>query len=519
MLFDEVAERLGALSPAARKEAAPLFKMAASLKWVPSDGPQTQAYLSPADVLLFGGQGGGGKTDLGLGLAFMEHQRSLIIRRKYANLSGLTERAIEINGSRDGFNGSSPPLLRTPDGRYIQFAGNQHLGDEQDWQGIPFDLKVFDEAVQLLEGMVRFHLGWLRATDRTQRVRALLATNPPLDATGDWIIPMFRPWLDITHPRPALPGELRWFVTAPDGEDIEVDGPEPVEFQSGQPSIPMSRSFIPSALRDNPYLINTGYQAKLDGLPEPLRSAVRDGNFMAARQDAEFQVIPTQWVIESQARWRDDGWRDVPMSCMAVDPAGGGPDAEVIGWRHKGWVARLVDKVDTSTADGDVTAAGVVQNRRNGAPVVVDVGGGYGGGLIVLLTENKVPYERFNGAEASLDLSADGSTLPFVNRRASAWWRVREALNPDQDGGAQLTLPPDPELTADLTAPIYKITTRGIQIESKDDLRKRLGRSTGKGDVVAMLVGPGNLLMHRVMASTTAVPRVIQSREAARRRH
>jgi hypothetical protein len=63
----------------------------------------------------------------------------------------------------------------------------------------------------------------------------------------------------------------------------------------------MSRTFIPAALRDNPFLINTNYQANLDGLPEPLRSAVRDGNFMAARQDADFQVIPTQWLIEAQA--------------------------------------------------------------------------------------------------------------------------------------------------------------------------------------------------------------------------
>jgi hypothetical protein len=86
------------------------------MKWVPNPGPQTDAYFCPADVLLYGGQGGGGKSDLGLGLAFTAHHRSLIMRRKYANLSALTERAIKINGSRDGFNGSPPPLLRTDDG-------------------------------------------------------------------------------------------------------------------------------------------------------------------------------------------------------------------------------------------------------------------------------------------------------------------------------------------------------------------------------------------------------------------
>jgi hypothetical protein len=63
------------------------------MKWIPNPGPQTDAYFCPADVLLYGGQGGGGKSDLGLGLAFTAHKRSLIMRRKYANLA-LTERAI-----------------------------------------------------------------------------------------------------------------------------------------------------------------------------------------------------------------------------------------------------------------------------------------------------------------------------------------------------------------------------------------------------------------------------------------
>src|SRR3954468_4307276 len=282
-LLEELLVKLDALSPEDRQAVkADALAATKDMKWVPNPGPQTEAYFCTADVLLYGGQGGGGKSDLGLGLAFTAHQRSLIMRRKYANLSALTERAISINGSRDGFNGSPPPLLRTGT-RYIQFAGNQHAGDEEDWQGHAFDLKYFDEATQFLESQIRFHLGWLRSTEDGQRVRAVLGTNPPLNADGDWIIGMFRPWLDITHPKPAKHGELRWFVTAPDGSDLEVDGPAPIELE-GRKVVPMSRTFIPAALRDNPFLINTNYQANLDGLPEPLRSAVRDGNFMAARQ-------------------------------------------------------------------------------------------------------------------------------------------------------------------------------------------------------------------------------------------
>ena len=64
------------------------------------------------------------------------------------------------------------------------------------------------------------------------------------------------------------------------------------------------------------------------------------------------------------------------------------------------------------------------------------------------------------------------------------WWRLREMLEPGS--GRNLVLPDDRELLGDLCAPRYKQTTQGIQIESKDDIRKRLGRSTDCGDALVM---------------------------------
>jgi hypothetical protein len=494
-LLEEITQKLGGLSPEDKKAVvADAIAATANMKWVPNPGPQTDAYFCPADVLLYGGQGGGGKSDLGLGLAFTAHNRSLIMRRKYANLSALTERAIQINGSRDGFNGSPPPLLRTGD-RYIQFAGNQHAGDEEDWQGHAFDFKYFDEATQFLESQIRFHLGWLRSTAQGQRVRAILGSNPPLNADGDWIIGMFRPWLDITHPKPAKHNELRWFVTAPDGSDLEVDGPVPIELD-GRELKPMSRTFIPAALKDNPFLINTNYQANLDGLPEPLRSAVRDGNFMAARQDADFQVLPTQWIIEAQARWKADGYKAFNMTAMAFDPAGGGADAAELARRHGGWYAEMISEKGPETVDGSKAAGMIISHRRDNAPVVVDVGGGYGGAVTLRLKDNGIAHIGFNGAGKSSAKTIDGQ-LNFANKRAEAWWKFREALNPDQQGGSCIALPPDPELRSDLAAPTYEVSARGLLIESKDDLRERLGRSPGKGDAVVMCLSEGNTAVKR----------------------
>lgn len=519
-VLDELIGKLAGLPDDARKQVVDAAAAAtAGMKWLPNPGPQTDAYFHAADVLLYGGQGGGGKSDLGLGLAFTAHQRSLVLRRKYANLGSLTERALEINTSRDGFNGSPPPLLRTSDGRYIQFAGNQHLGDEQDWQGQPFDLKVFDEATQFLELQVRFHIGWIRSTLKGQRCRALLATNPPVDADGDWIIGMFRPWLDVTHPNPAKHGELRWYVTAPDGSDFETEGPEPIQLPGANgPAIPMSRSFIPAALKDNPYLINTGYQAKLDGLPEPIRSAVRDGNFMAARSDADYQVIPTQWIIEAQARWKPDGYKGLSMTAAALD-IGAGRDETVLATRFGGWYAPLECVTGEAAKDPAHAAALCVKHRRDGCPVVVDVGGGFGGASLLMFKENGIACAQFNGAGNSTTKTKDG-TLSFINQRAEAWWRFREELDPNQQGGSAIALPPDPQLRSDLAAPTWKLATRGIQIESKDDIKKRIGRSPDRGDACVMALSAGAKAAARAKNFRHGfVPKVVMADRSSIRRH
>lgn len=511
-----IREHLATLSPQEIERIERMARAAVKDKvWIPSPGPQTMAYYSQADICLYGGQGGGGKSDLLLGLALTQHTDSLIMRRTYPNLAGLTRRIAAIAG-RKGLKESPPPRYRTPDGRLIEFGAAQHVGDEQDFQGQPHDLLGFDEATQFAHSQVRFLMGWVRSATKGQRKRTVLATNPPLDSVGFWIISMFRPWLDITHPNPAEPGELRWYITDADGSDVEVQDSNPIS-RDGHTYIPTSRTFIPAALSDNPYLVDTGYQAQLDALPEPLRSAVRDGNFMAARQDADFQIIPTLWVVHAQSRWRPDGWKDQPMTCMAVDPNGGGSDPAVIGARHGLWFSEITNIKQRSDEQGSSTMAAVVRMRRNGCPVVVDVGGGYGGALISKLEDNQIPFQRFDGSAAARSKTLH-SNLLLVNKRIEALWRLREALDPEQVGGSHVALPPDPELLSDLTASVYKTYQRGIIAESKDEIRKKLNRSPGKGDVAMMLYQPGHTASRAQSSTSGAPPKVLQSRQAARRR-
>jgi hypothetical protein len=69
-LLDQIVERLRSGDPSARQTIVELVRRATGhCAWSPNPGPQAQAFACEADELFYGGQAGGGKTDLGLGLA------------------------------------------------------------------------------------------------------------------------------------------------------------------------------------------------------------------------------------------------------------------------------------------------------------------------------------------------------------------------------------------------------------------------------------------------------------------
>lgn len=466
--------------------------------WIPNPGPQTDAFFCVADLLLYGGQGGGGKTDILAGLALTQHKRSLLLRPQYTDLGALIERVVKIAGTRKGLNSAPPAQFKTDDGRVIDFGAASTLERAETWQGNPHDFIGFDEACQFIAAVVRFILGWNRAADEDlgqssgQRVRAMLASNPPLSAEGQWIIGMFRPWLDPTHPDPAAYGELRWFIVDPDGRDMEVDGPADIREFDGKAYIPQSRTFIPAALGDNPFLINTGYQATLDAMPEPMRSAIRDGNFMAAREDDPWQVIPTSWVLAANERWRLGKAQDDAMTAMGLDVARGGRDETVLAPRFGKWFAELIAVPGRQTPDGPSVAALCVTHMRDGAQINIDAIG-IGAAAQDALANANLPFAAINGASRSTRATRDGK-FHFVTKRSEMYWTLREALDPTY--GMDLALPPDQALLADLTAPTFQVRPGEppkIYVESKEDIIKRLGRSPDRGDAVVYAWESGDI--------------------------
>src|SRR5262245_25210192 len=135
----ELERELAALPPDALAEIDRLLEPELTKPWLPQPGPQTLALNSQADLLLYGGAAGGGKTDLLVGASF-EHHRSVIFRLQHNDLGFVQDRLLEVYGSRDGWNGSTPASLRTPDGRLIEFGALGKPGAEKSWQGNPHDL-------------------------------------------------------------------------------------------------------------------------------------------------------------------------------------------------------------------------------------------------------------------------------------------------------------------------------------------------------------------------------------------
>lgn len=342
----------------------------------------------------------------------------------------------------------------------------------------------FDEVSDFTESQYTFIITWNRSAVPGQRCRVLAAGNPPTRPEGLWVIKRWAAWLDPQHPRPANPGELRWYTAGPDGDEIEVDGPGP-HLINGEQITARSRTFIPAELADNPDLVATDYASVLAALPPELRAAYRDGNFGTALRDDAYQTIPTQWIREAQARWKPQPPVGVPMCAIGVDVAQGGDDNTVLAPRYDGWYPPLITIPGKETPDGKAVAGHVVRHRRSDAKVIVDLGGGWGGDALAHMAANGIDAVGYMGVKKSMRRTQDGK-IKFTNVRTEAYWRFREALDPSQEHGSPIALPQDAELVADLCAPKYSVGPNGLAVEPKETVVKRLGRSPDRGDAVVM---------------------------------
>lgn len=444
--------------------------------WIPLQGPQSEAFWSLAFETLYGGAAGGGKSDLLLGLARHGHRSVLLLRRTFPDLErSLIERSRQIYGTA-GYNAGKHVWRLGP--ARIEFGHCERDDDVHGYQSAQYDLIGFDEVTQFTKHQYEYLLSRARTTQSGQRVRVVACTNPGGEG-NDWVMERWGPWLDRGHPRPAGPGELRWFRRAEDGREVEcaADDPDGV-----------SRTFIPAKLSDNPF-IDDGYRRTLNLLPEPYRSQLLNGDWQAGLTDDAYQVIPTAWIKAAMARQVEDTTET--LDAIGVDVARGGDDQTVLARRYGRRLAPLEKHPGRETPDGQSVAGLMAVALAQGGRANVDVIG-VGSSAYDIARGMDLDVSPVNFSTKS-DATDKSGTLRFVNLRAEAYWRLREALDPESGEG--LVLPNDPELLGDLRAPRWAMQTNGIKIESKEDIKKRLGRSPDCGDAVVLAVLPTLPLM------------------------
>ena len=455
--------------------------------WIPQSKPQWLAFLTRADETFYGGAAGGGKSDLLLGLAGEAHQRSIIFRRVFPNLRFLVERSRKIYNAegkehgKDSYN-ESLHIWRLSNGNMIEFAAMQYEQDKSNFQGRPHDFIGVDEAPEFAESQISFVSAWNRSEDPNQRVRLLLTGNPPIDESGTWIVRRYAAWLDKTHPHPAKSGELRWYAVV-DGKETEVES-KPFNHK-GETIYPRSRTFIPARLDDNPFYSADGrYKSVLQSLPEPLRSQLLNGDFDASNMPDPFQIIPTEWVRLAQKRWMEREKPTTPLTAAGIDPSRGGQDKTGIAKRYDNWFDEVVSYPGAVAKDGAIVAELARQAIGDAKPIYINVDvNGIGSSVFDHL---KVMYESvrpFNGAEGSKYRDKSGK-LKMRNKRAEMYWRMRDALDPKN--GDDLALPPDTELLADLCSAKYEVSSAGVKVEEKEEIKARIGRSPDIGEAVMM---------------------------------
>lgn len=459
------------------------------------------AYESEANIIGYGGAAGGGKSDLLLGLAFNKHRKSRIFRRLYADLDDLVTRGDDIQDGACSFVWGQKKRWDTPDGRIIQVGAVQHDKDLKKYKGRPADLMAFDEAVDFPEHYVRFLMGWLRTTDPNQKTQVVLTFNPPTDPSGEWIIQFFSPWLNESDPLYPYPqGELLWYIRK-DDKDVLVESGEPVEID-GEMYYPKSRTFIKATVQDNPYLMQDNqYLSQLNSLPEPLRSQLKDGNFTISLADDRWQAIPTEWVLQCEARWQIQDKPDLTMRSMGVDPARGGADTFTIAKLYGSYFDEITEKEGVKTTDGAIGASLVLDEIgiKDKPAIAVDVIGIGSSVYDYLKADKRLDVHPVNVGSGSTATSSDGK-YGFANLRSEIWWKFREALDPKSN--QNIALPPLRRLRQELRAPRFSIVGGKIKVEGKEDIRKRIGRSTDAADAVLMAWYIANKAAIKPMASS-----------------
>jgi hypothetical protein len=204
--------------------------------------------------------------------------------------------------------------------------------------------------------------------------------------------------------------------------------------------------------------------------------------------DSPDAIIPLSWVEAAVQRWY--GWAKSGKSLegknvIGADTAGRGVDMTAIYHRFGNTIIRI----DRFRKSQPMELAGKLKNDMGQRAILnIDVSYGEGAGTAYRISEfpgyrSRINFVNFSSKTPKTDRTG---VITFVNVRALMWWNMREMLDPEN--GENVALPDDELLIGDLVS-VRRMPMRSdgkLLIESKEDIKKRIGRSTDDGDACCL---------------------------------
>lgn len=199
---------------------------------------------------------------------------------------------------------------------------------------------------------------------------------------------------------------------------------------------------------------------------------------ISPRESAD-SLIRVEWLQHASEMWDDPSERrrlaaEGPPA-LGVDVADSpmGDEAAIVYGKGAAMDGILTKRCNANKLADHVLAEARSRNvdeKHTGVDAV-----GVGAGTINSLKDDKFRAQALHGQGAAKAWSGEEA---FVNLRSQMWYQARLDLM-----HARVAVPEDDELWADLTTPEFEIRGKGkIYVESKKDIRRRLGRSPNKGD-------------------------------------
>lgn len=243
-----------------------------ALSICPQPGPQTEFLSTPADIAIYGGAAGGGKT-FALLLEPLRHYQNpefgaVIFRRTSKQVrieGGLWDESVKLYPLVDGYPRPSNLDWTFPSGVSVSFEHMEHSSDYLNWQGSQIPLICFDELTHFTEQQFFYMMSRNRSTSGIPGyIRA--TTNPDVDS---WVRNIIDWWIgEDGYAIPERSGVIRWFIRLNDSL-VWADSREELEEIYGPECMPKSLTFIAAKLADNQILMqkDPSYLASLKALP------------------------------------------------------------------------------------------------------------------------------------------------------------------------------------------------------------------------------------------------------------